>query len=150
MCRFNRFGAAAGGMDSVSAMTDVTGFGLMGHLLEVCDGSGVHAEIELDRVPVLPEAKAYLELGCVPGGTRRNLQSYGHRFPELEERDWSILCDPQTSGGLLLAVDAEHRGAFEEELVRHWISCQPFGRLLSPDEAPVPANPSRTLRIPGS
>ena len=150
MCRFNRFGAAAGGMDSVSAMTDVTGFGLMGHLLEVCDGSGVHAEIELDRVPVLPEAKAYLELGCVPGGTRRNLQSYGHRFPELEERDWSILCDPQTSGGLLLAVDAEHRGAFEEELDRHGISCQPFGRLLSPHEAHAPANPSRTLRVPGS
>ena len=77
MRQLNRVGAALGALPGVRAMTDVTGFGLLGHLGEVCAGSGVVAEVELDRVPIIPEAAEYLRQGAVPGGTRRNWLSYG-------------------------------------------------------------------------
>ncbi|MBK4714218.1 MULTISPECIES: selenide, water dikinase SelD [Tenebrionibacter/Tenebrionicola group] len=104
MCRMNCAGAAFAGLDGVKAMTDVTGFGLLGHLGEMCEGAGVQAEIRYDSVPKLPGVEEYIALGCVPGGTGRNIASYGHFLGEMPQAWRDLLCDPQTSGGLLLAV----------------------------------------------
>jgi selenide,water dikinase len=106
MCRLNTVGADLAALDSVSAMTDVTGFGLLGHLIEICEGSDLQAEIEFDRVPRLAAVEHYLQQGCMPGGTKRNFAAYGHQVGPLSEDRKGLLCDPQTSGGLLVAVDA--------------------------------------------
>ena len=117
MQRLNVIGAELAPIEGVHAMTDVTGFGLLGHLTEVCEGAGVTAEIQFDAVPLLePERlRAYHAEGCVPGGTKRNWASYGHRIAPVEGFARDILCDPQTSGGLLVAVAPE--AALEVEAV---------------------------------
>ena len=106
MTRLNIVGARLSEIKGVHAMTDVTGFGLMGHLLELCQGSGTGAVIDFDAVPTLDRKalESYHAQGCVPGGARRNFESYGKYLdiPEGFTRD--LLCDPQTSGGLLVCV----------------------------------------------
>ncbi len=83
MCVLNRPGSAFGRLPGVRAMTDVTGFGLLGHLVEMADGSGLTARLDFAAVPVLPEILRYIDAGCVPGGTQRNFDSYGHRIGAL-------------------------------------------------------------------
>jgi len=95
-------------LPGVHAMTDVTGFGLLGHLLEMCRGSGLGARIEADRVPLLPGVSALAESGIATGASGRNWRSYGSNVRALEPMSaslQSILTDPQTSGGLLVACD---------------------------------------------
>jgi len=107
MTALNKVGAKLSELPGVNAMTDVTGFGLMGHLLEMCQGSDTAAQINFDEVPTLDRVALmnYHKQGCVPGGASRNYDSYGKYLdiPEGFTRD--LLCDPQTSGGLLLSVD---------------------------------------------
>ena len=107
MTALNIVGEKLSELPGVNAMTDVTGFGLMGHLLEMCQGSGTSAQINFDEVPTLDRVALmnYHKQGCVPGGASRNFNSYGKYLdiPEGFTRD--LLCDPQTSGGLLLSVD---------------------------------------------
>lgn len=89
------------------ALTDVTGFGLLGHLRNMTTASGVTAEVWFDQVPILSAARAYVEQGMAPGGThgnRRFLASWVDYDPELGEPEQLLLCDAQTSGGLLAAV----------------------------------------------
>lgn len=105
MCLLNKSGTLLGTMPQVSAMTDVTGFGLLGHLSEMCEGSGMRAEIVFDKIPIIPEALFYFEQKAIPGGTTRNFDSYGHKVSQLSDISKAILCDPQTSGGLLIAAD---------------------------------------------
>ena len=107
MCRLNSVGAALSPLPGVTAMTDVTGFGLLGHLLEVCEGAGVGAVIDFAAVPVMEPVFHYLQQGAIPGGTLRNFESYGGKICELSMERRHILCDPQTSGGLLVAVRPE-------------------------------------------
>ncbi len=105
MCKLNKIGEQLGRLTSVTAMTDVTGFGLLGHLLEVCQGSNVAAQVDFERVPLLDQAvEEYRQIGCISGGGNRNFDSYGHHVSPLSEQQKHILCDPQTSGGLLVAV----------------------------------------------
>jgi len=105
MRELNKIGERLGKLESVTAMTDVTGFGLLGHLLEICQGSELAAMVEFDRVPLLdPAVEEYRQLGCIPGGGLRNFASYGDQVSPLTEQQQHILCDPQTSGGLLVAV----------------------------------------------
>ena len=85
MCTLNRPGARFGRLAGVKAMTDVTGFGLLGHLVEMADGSKLTARVEYAAVPRLASAEYYLEQGCVPGGTLRNFDSYGERIAPLPE-----------------------------------------------------------------
>ncbi len=132
MCTLNRAGAAFARLEGVKAMTDVTGFGLLGHLLELCEGSGVDAQIDYDAVPVLPHVKAYLAQGCTPGGTMRNFNSYGHKVSPLTDEQKYILCDPQTSGGLLVAVEDAGVAAFMETAADCGLALQPIGRTLPP------------------
>lgn len=93
-------------------MTDVTGFGLLGHLVELAEGSGLTAHLRYDAVPRLPSVDHYLAEGCIPGGTLRNFDSYGHKIGALTEDQKHLLCDPQTSGGLLVAVSPEGEAEF--------------------------------------
>ena len=105
MCQMNSIGSQFSQVDGVTAMTDVTGFGLLGHLIEICEGSNLSAVIFPDKIKTLDGVKDYIAQGCVPGGTGRNFDSYGHKVGTLTEEQKSILCDPQTSGGLLVAVE---------------------------------------------
>jgi selenide,water dikinase len=104
MCTLNTPGSRFGKLAGVQAMTDVTGFGLLGHLVEMADGAQLTARIDYARVPRLPGIEHYLAEGCVPGGTLRNFDSYGQRIAPISEAQQHLLCDPQTSGGLLVAV----------------------------------------------
>lgn len=105
MVRSNAVGEHLGALPGVHAMTDVTGFGLLGHLLELCDGSGLAARLTYAHIPVLPEALLYLQEGCYPDGSFRNWKSLGTRAQGASDMErMMVLSDPQTSGGLLLAV----------------------------------------------
>jgi selenide, water dikinase len=98
----------------VSAATDVTGYGLVGHLLEMCVGAGCGAEISAAAVPVLPGARDYLRWGYSPAGTTRNVETFRRHVRALvPESEVTLLCDAQTSGGLLIAVDPAREAAFE-------------------------------------
>ena len=112
MCVLNKIGAKISALEGVTAITDVTGFGLLGHLGEICEGSGISAVVRFEDVPLLPKVKEYWEMDCVPGGTRRNFESYGHNIGKMTPEQQDILCDAQTSGGLLCAVRKESVEAF--------------------------------------
>jgi selenide, water dikinase len=131
MMKLNRIGAALGQLKGVDAMTDVTGFGLMGHLREMCEGSGLCATIHFNDVKQLPNLAEYLQQGSVPGGTHRNWDSYGLFINLADETQKAILCDPQTSGGLLIAVKPNSRKEVEELLVKEGLSefAEPIGEL---------------------
>lgn len=107
MCQMNKIGADFAELSDVHALTDVTGFGLLGHLSEICQGSNVQAKVRFADVPRLSDLDYYLEKGCIPGGSKRNFDSYGHHIGPMSDKQRAILCDPQTSGGLLVAVSPE-------------------------------------------
>lgn len=133
MCTLNSIGAEISAISGVNALTDVTGFGLGGHLYEICKGSGVSAELEFDRIPVIPKALEYQKEGCIPGGTGRNFESYKDQMGEISTAQKEILFDPQTSGGLLVAVAEELVNEFLEICVKGGLELQSFGELVEPD-----------------
>jgi selenide,water dikinase len=107
MMQLNKVGETLGSIAGVHAMTDVTGFGLLGHLVEMAGGSGLSAVINFDNVHLITDDLTnYVDQKCVPGGTNRNWDSYGDKIGLVKEYQKAILADPQTSGGLLIAVDA--------------------------------------------
>jgi selenide, water dikinase len=119
MTTLNAAAAQAGLKVGVSAATDVTGFGLLGHLLRICDASRVGAEIAYDTLPILAHARNLAARGFVPGGTRRNLEAAEGRVAwadDLTETDRWLAVDAQTSGGLLLAVPPENEAALHAAL----------------------------------
>lgn len=124
--QLNTPGLAFGGLDSVHALTDVTGFGLLGHLLEVCRGSDVGARLDFERVPLLPGAMSLARAGTVTGASARNWAGYAHEV-KWQSADnavaQALLTDPQTSGGLLLACApaaiAEALAVFRNEGFAH-------------------------------
>ncbi|WP_289993543.1 selenide, water dikinase SelD [Photorhabdus laumondii] len=129
MCRLNKLGMDFAEVAGITAMTDVTGFGLLGHLSEICAGSGVQATLHFAKVPKLPEVESYIAKGCVPGGTGRNFDSYGHLIGEMTELQRKLLCDPQTSGGLLLAVLPEAMDEVKAIARCHGIELTAIGEL---------------------
>ncbi len=104
MCMLNKFGEVLGRMKGVHALTDVTGFGLLGHLIEMCDGSGLSAELSFEKIPVLPNLSHYHAQMIYPDMTMKNFQAYSAKCNSLDTPKLFTLCDPQTSGGLLVAV----------------------------------------------
>ena len=106
--RLNTPGIALSNMPGVHAMTDVTGFGLLGHLLEMARGAGLSARLDMAHIPILPNVRQLAENGFVTGASARNWASYGHAidlpdsFTPIQQ---ALLSDPQTSGGLLVACD---------------------------------------------
>jgi selenide,water dikinase len=118
--KLNRVGPDLARLAGVHAMTDVTGFGLLGHLLEMCRGSGVGARLHMSDVPLLDNVLALAEAGVITGASARNWASYGSDVrlaPHLEGAARALLCDPQTSGGLLVAC-AENAASEALELFR--------------------------------
>lgn len=137
MLKINRIGQLAGALDYVHAITDVTGFGLAGHLLELCEGSGLSASISLSEVPLFPFVSRYLEAGCIPGGTVRNWNTYGDRVLLPDTDSYKILADPQTSGGLLISVDPTFRDEFSAFLLKHQIEPHCIGSMQEAANPPT-------------
>lgn len=129
MCTLNQPGIRFGRLAGVRAMTDVTGFGLLGHLVEMAEGSGLSAVIDYAAVPRLEGVDYYMDQGCVPGGTLRNFDSYGAKIAPLTEVQKHLLCDPQTSGGLLVAVSPEGEAEFLQVAAELGLALQPIGEL---------------------
>lgn len=131
MMRLNSVGASISHLPGVNAMTDVTGFGLLGHLTEMCEGSNLSAVLDFSQVKTLAPLDYYLEKGAVPGGTLRNWDSYGDKISALPEKQRYILSDPQTSGGLLIAVNPKNRNEIEDLLIKEGIAdhALPIGKL---------------------
>lgn len=136
MMQLNKIGEVLGAMTEVHAMTDVTGFGLLGHLIEMAEGSGLSAEVSLSRVPLItPDLVDYIHMKAVPGGTNRNLDSYGQKCSVSGDNALAraILADPQTSGGLLLAVSPDAAVRIQQVLEQHGLGsfAQPIGRITA-------------------
>ncbi|WP_426198689.1 selenide, water dikinase SelD [Pseudomonas sp. DC3200b2] len=129
MCTLNVAGSRFAKLPGVRAMTDVTGFGLIGHLLEMADGAGLTARVEAAAVPRLAGVDDYLAQGCAPGGTSRNFDSYGAGVSPMSEADRLLLCDPQTSGGLLVAVAPEEDAAFLACAADLGLALAPIGEM---------------------
>ncbi len=140
MCTLNRAGQRFATLAGVSAMTDVTGFGLLGHLVEMADGSKLTAELDCSAVPRIASVEHYLSQGCVPGGTGRNFDSYGHRVSALSDDQKQLLCDPQTSGGLLVAVSPDSSHEFLAAADELGLSLEPIGQLTEAREYAVELN----------
>jgi selenide,water dikinase len=130
MLILNDIGMELSQSPGILAMTDVTGFGLLGHLIEMCEASGVSAEIEYSKVPVIPGLEQYIIKKAIPGGTNRNYNSYGFKVNAISDVQKAILCDPQTSGGLLIAVDPDQKSHFLKIINKRGIETEPIGRLI--------------------
>jgi len=109
MTTLNLAGADFAELSGVRALTDVTGFGLLGHAIEMAEGSDVQMVLKFSKLPRIANVNSYIAQGCMPGGTARNWSSYGHKTAinvanEDEEKVKALVCDPQTSGGLLIAA----------------------------------------------
>jgi len=138
MMQLNSIGEALGRLTEVTALTDVTGFGLLGHLLEMAEGSGLSASLHFNQVPLIVEdLKNYIALGSVPGGTHRNWESYGGKIGISEGEDYlmqkSILADPQTSGGLLISVERNAQDKVKAVLIEFGLEkfLSPIGQMLA-------------------
>ncbi len=135
MMHLNSVGAALGLLDGVNAMTDVTGFGLAGHGLEMARATGVDLVFSADALPTLDRdgLRAYHAAGCIPGGTRRNQASYGADLDTegVSDFDRDLLCDPQTSGGLLISAAPSVKSEVEGVLEQAGCFAQPVGEVLS-------------------
>jgi len=130
MLELNDIGAELSAIGAVHSMTDVTGFGLLGHLIEMCEASGVSADLQFANIPRLSGLSGYIAQGSVPGGTGRNFESYGAKVSPMSDECRTVLCDPQTSGGLLVAVDPAGRDAFLSVTRQRGMELKPWGRMV--------------------
>jgi len=137
MTRLNTAGAMLGELTGVHALTDVTGFGLLGHLLEVCEGSGLRARVDFNSVPVIPEARTYLQQGCYPDGAFRNWKSINAKVAGASTMGrMLLLSDPQTSGGLLIAAAQDSTAAIMDICAQHGTPAALIGRMLGAGDGP--------------
>jgi selenide,water dikinase len=143
LSRLNRIGAALGSISGIHAMTDVTGFGLLGHLVEIACGSGLTAMLQFNALPVMPGARELAAKQIVPDATYRNWNAYGTETalrPGLNMMEaFNLLPDPQTNGGLLIAVAAEAVAALQALLRDEGLEAfaRPIGRLAAKAEKTV-------------
>jgi selenide,water dikinase len=133
----------------VKSATDVTGFGLLGHLGEMLRAGGCSAELDLAAIPILPGARSYAAADVVPGGTRRNLAAASRFtvFGDTEDADQILLADAQTSGGLLIAVAAPLEAALLQALEEEGVVAATVGRVTERSFEDGPSG--RILVIPG-
>ena len=130
MLRLNRDAARAMTDVGVSAATDVTGYGLVGHLLEMCVGGGVGAELHTSAVPVLGHVRELIEKGFVPGGTTRNVAAFRPRVRlSVPESELTLMSDAQTSGGLLIAVSPARESQLESRFRESGLFYAKVGRI---------------------
>lgn len=131
MCTLNKVGVLFGKQEYVHAMTDVTGFGVLGHLLEVCEGSRLAATIQYGKIRLIEGAEPLAKKFVAPDNTFRNWKSYEPKVQGVTGERMITLCDPQTSGGLLVAVDKSFRKEFQVLLEEVSLSnhVEPIGQL---------------------
>ncbi len=137
MIQLNKVGEALGKIKAVSAMTDVTGFGLLGHLTEMAEGSGLSAIIHFENIPLItPAIQYYVNEKSIPGGTHRNWDSYGDKIAPLTDYQKAVLADPQTSGGLLIAVNKNSVDEVKEILREYGLEkfTAPIGTMIAKEE----------------
>ena len=137
MCSLNTLGEELGKYDFVHALTDVTGFGLIGHLTEMCEGADVSAEIEYDKVPLMDGVKELTAKFIYADNTMRNWKSYESKVQGINGESLLTLCDPQTSGGLLIAIDSKKEEDFFKitlppNTIRHRI-----GKIIAKQETKI-------------
>jgi len=127
MTQLNSIGSVLSDFEPVHAMTDITGFGLLGHLIEICEGSRLSAELDYKNIPLLENLEYYTNQFIIPDNAYRNWNAFEKKVSGVSGPSFIPLCDPQTSGGLLISVDP----SFEEEIKKFGLSFQkPIGRLL--------------------
>jgi len=102
--------------------------------MEMCRGANLSATIDPAAIPELPGLDDYIAQGCVPGGTQRNFDALGHSLPTLKPRELAVLCDPQTSGGLLIAVSPDARSDVQKLLIEEALPSAVMGSL-TPNES---------------
>ena len=136
MMRLNRVGRELAAIEAVTAMTDVTGFGLGGHLLELARGSRLQARIDVSALPLIESVADYIAAGQMPGGTGRNFASYGAELGEMSAFARAVVCDPQTSGGLLVAVRPDAADEVASLLAEAGLHAAPIGRLGEEGDGP--------------
>jgi selenide,water dikinase len=138
MCKLNDLGMDLGALEAVHALTDVTGFGLLGHLLEMC-GTEFSAELHWKNIPQFDFLDTYLQQNIIPDNTYRNWNAWENKVDGVSElKPFQVLNDPQTSGGLLVAVSPEGRDAIVELFRQNGIaSVEPIGRILERREKVV-------------
>jgi selenide,water dikinase len=132
MAALNRKASEIGQKVQVRACTDVTGFGLLGHLREMLEGVGVR--VESSKVPLIKGVRQLAEMDFVPGGTYRNLDAVKdsvHFDASISEVDQLLLCDAQTSGGLLFAVDPSKASVLTDELIANNVQAAEIGEFTS-------------------
>lgn len=132
MTTLNRDAARAMVEAGASAATDVTGYGLIGHLLEMCEGAGTGAEIQASAVPVLTGVREELARGSRPAGTVRNVETFRNRVRlSAPESELTLMCDAQTSGGLLIAISPERAAALEARLAESGLFYAKVGTMTA-------------------
>jgi selenide,water dikinase len=146
MAQLNKIGEALGKIEGVTAMTDVTGFGLLGHLIEMAEGSNLSAEINYSALPVAEGVKEYLSQRIVPDATYRNWNSYSTKV-SFEKgvnvmEAFNLLPDPQTNGGLLIAVEEIAVNEVKALLRIYGLEdfSEPIGRFTAPGEKVITVN----------
>jgi selenide,water dikinase len=139
MKTLNRLGEKLGALNVVTAMTDVTGFGLLGHLLEMAEGAGLSAELEYSKVPMIDGLADYISKMCVPDNSFRNWSGYDPKVSGITGDSLLTLCDPQTNGGLLVTIEENQREQFEAFLKAEGYSefAGPIGRMIAKQEKAV-------------
>ncbi len=140
--QLNTPGSVLGTLPGVHALTDVTGFGLLGHLLEICKGASVDARVDYDALPILPNVIDYAARGCVTGASARNWAACGGRVtlasPRVGDVERAVLTDPQTSGGLLVACAPEVAGEVLAIFRQQGFACAAqIGEVLDAEESGV-------------
>ncbi len=131
MSQLNIIGKIFGEQAYISSMTDITGFGLLGHLIEMAEGSNLKAEINYNCIPLIPGIAHYISQMCIPDNTYRNWNSYEKKVEGITGDSLFTLCDPQTNGGLMVAIDPKNKKKFEELLTQNKLSefIQPIGKM---------------------
>jgi selenide, water dikinase len=137
MLQLNSIGAELGSLEYVKALTDITGFGLLGHLLEVCEGSNFSAEIEYNKMPLLKNISHYASQMIYPDNTMRNWNSYQNKVEGIGSESFLTLNDPQTSGGLLICVEQAAQKEFELFTASKGLVLKPFGRMIEKNEKTI-------------
>ena len=118
-CRLNSIGEILGNHEEVHAMTDVTGFGLLGHLLEMAEGANLSARLDLSKLPLVGGIQEYINQFIFPDNTYRNWNAFNSKVTGVKGMDLVKLCDPQTSGGLLISISPENKDWFETTMTKH-------------------------------
>ncbi len=139
LIQINKVGESFGELPYITAMTDITGFGLLGHLIEMAEGAGLSAELNYAEVPVIEGVQDYISKMIVPDNAYRNWNSFEKKVSGIGAASFFTLCDPQTNGGLMITILEEHQQEFERFLSEHKLDqfAKPIGKMVTKTETIV-------------